>query len=119
MPDKIAKVVVNERTGTIVMGGDVSVDSIAVTQGGISISVTTEEDANQPAPFSYGSTIVTKNQDVDVTEDNANTIVLPATADVADIVGALNAVGATPRDVISILQAIKASGALHADLEII
>ena len=119
MPDKIAKVVVNERTGTIVMGGDVSVDSIAVTQGGISISVMTEEDANQPAPFSYGSTIVTKNQDVDVTEDNANTIVLPATADVADIVGALNAVGATPRDVISILQAIKASGALHADLEII
>lgn len=119
MPDKIAKVVVNERTGTIVMGGDVSVDSIAVTQGGISISVTTEEDANQPTPFSYGSTIVTKNQDVDVTEDNANTIVLPATADVADIVGALNAVGATPRDVISILQAIKASGALHADLEII
>lgn len=119
MPDNIAKVVVNERTGTIVMGGDVSVDSIAVTQGGISISVTTEEDVNQPAPFSYGSTITTKNSEVDVTEDNANTIVLPATADVADIVGALNAVGATPRDVISILQAIKAAGALHADLELI
>ena len=119
MPDNIAKVVVNERTGTIVMGGDVSVDSIAVTQGGISISVTTEEVVYQPAPFCYGSTITTKNSEVDVTEDNANTIVLPATADVADIVGALNAVGATPRDVISILQAIKAAGALHADLELI
>ena len=118
-PDNIAKVVVNERTGTIVMGGDVSVDSIAVTQGGISISITKEVDASQPPPFSYGSTIVTKNTDVEVEEEKANTIVLPATADVSDIVGALNAVGATPRDVISILQAIKASGALHADLEII
>ena len=118
-PDNIAKVIVNERTGTIVMGGDVSVDSIAVTQGGISISITKEVDANQPPPFSYGSTIVTKNTDVEVEEEKANTIVLPATADVSDIVGALNAVGATPRDVISILQAIKASGALHADLEII
>ncbi len=119
MPDNIAKVVVNERTGTIVMGGDVSVDSVAITQGGLSIRVTQEEAATQPPPFSYGTTVVTKNDDVEVTEDQAHSIVLPATADVSDIVGALNAVGATPRDIISILQAIKAAGALHAELEII
>ena len=119
MPDNIAKVVVNERTGTIVMGGDVSVDSIAIAQGGISISIETEEDVSQPTPFSVGSTVVTKNSSADVTEERANTIVLDATANVSDIVGALNTVGATPRDIISILRAIKAAGALHAELEII
>ncbi len=119
MPDNIAKVVVNERTGTIVMGGDVSVDSIAIAQGGISISIEKEEDVSQPTPFSVGSTVVTKNASVDVNEERANTIVLDATANVSDIVGALNSVGATPRDIISILQAIKAAGALHAELEII
>ncbi len=119
MPDNIAKVVVNERTGTIVMGGDVSVDSIAIAQGGISISIETEADVSQPTPFSVGSTVVTKNGSTDVVEERANTIVLDATANVSDIVGALNSVGATPRDIISILQAIKASGALHAELEII
>ncbi len=119
MPDNIAKVVVNERTGTIVMGGDVSVDSIAIAQGGISISIEKEDDVSQPTPFSVGSTVVTKNASVDVNEERANTIVLDATANVSDIVGALNSVGATPRDIISILQAIKAAGALHAELEII
>lgn len=119
MPDKIAKVVVNERTGTIVMGGDVSVDEIAITQGGLTIKVQKNKDVSQPEPFSYGTTIETRNENVDVKEDKASTIVLPATANVSDIVGALNAVGATPRDTISILQAIKASGALHAELQLI
>lgn len=118
-PDNIAKVVVSERTGTIVMGGNVSVDEISITQGGLSISIEKEENVDQPRPFSYGRTVVSKKQNVEVTEDKANTIVLSATADISDIVGALNAVGATPRDIISILQAIKASGALHAELEII
>lgn len=118
-PDNIAKVVVNERTGTIVMGGNVAVDEIAIAQGGLSISIERNTEVNQPPPFTLGETITTKNTDVTVTEEKANTIVLPATANVSDIVGALNAVGATPRDIISILQAIKAAGALHADLEII
>lgn len=118
-PDNIAKVVVNERTGTIVMGGNVAVDEIAIAQGGLSISIERNTDVSQPPPFTLGETITTKNTDVTVTEDKANTIVLQATANVNDIVGALNAVGATPRDIISILQAIKAAGALHADLEII
>ncbi len=118
-PDNTAKVVVNERTGTIVIGGNVSVDEIAIAQGGLSISIQKTEDVNQPAPFTMGETITTKNTDTQVKEEKANTIVLPSTANVGDIVGALNAVGATPRDIISILQAIKAAGALHADLEII
>ena len=118
-PDNIAKVVVNERTGTIVMGGNISVDDVAITQGGLSITVSKNYDVNQPAPFSPGSTVVTKQSEVETTEDKANSIVLPATSNISDIVGALNSVGATPRDIISILQAIKAAGALHADLEII
>lgn len=118
-PDNIAKVVVNERTGTIVMGGDVSVDTIAVTQGGITVDIGTNYDVIQPPPFSHGNTVVVPNDGVNVTDQKGSSIVLPATANVNDIVGALNSVGATPRDIISILQAIKAAGALHADLELI
>lgn len=118
-PDNIAKVVVNERTGTIVMGGNVSVDSIAITQGGLSVRIAKETEVTQPEPYSMGSTVVTKEETTEVEEATANSIVLPATANVNDIVGALNSVGATPRDIISILQAIKAAGALHAELEII
>ncbi len=119
VPDAIAKVVMNERTGTIVMGGNVSVDECAITQGGLSIHVQKRADVSQPDPLSYGSTIVANNTNVKVKDSSSSTIVLPATANVSDIVGALNAVGATPRDTISILQAMKASGALHAELELI
>jgi flagellar P-ring protein precursor FlgI len=118
-PDNIAKVVVNERTGTIVMGGNITVDEIAIAQGGLSITIQKNTDVTQPAPYTLGETIKTSNTTTTVKEDKANTIVLQATANVNDIVGALNAVGATPRDIISILQAIKAAGSLHADLEII
>lgn len=118
-PDNAAKVIVNERTGTIVIGGNVAVDEIAIAQGGLSISIQKNTDVNQPAPFTLGETITTKNTTTQVNDEKANTIVLPATANVGDIVGALNAVGATPRDIISILQAIKAAGALHAELQII
>ena len=119
MPDNVARVVVNERTGTIVMGGNVTVDECAITQGGLTISVTQDTEVDQPAPFSYGSTIVTSNAETEVDEAKGNTIVLPATANISDIVGALNAVGATPRDTISILQAMKAAGAIHASLELV
>ena len=118
-PDSVAKIVFNERTGTIVMGGNVTVDECAITQGGLSISVKSSEDATQPAPFSYGTTMVTFNENVDVEESPSSTIVMPSTTNINDIVGALNAVGATPRDCISILQAMKAAGAIHAVLEII
>ena len=119
VPDSIAKVVVNERTGTIVMGGNVHVDECAITQGGLSIRIDHGESASQPGPFSYGTSIVVKNTDVNAREEMSSSVVMPATTSVSDVIGALNAVGATPRDCISILQAMKAAGAIHAVLEII
>ena len=119
VPDAIAKVVVNERTGTIVMGGNVRVDECAITQGGLSIRIERENEAYQAAPYSYGTSMVVSNDETDVREEMSSSVVLPATTSVSDVVGALNAVGATPRDCISILQAMKAAGAIHAVLEII
>ncbi|BEU87202.1 flagellar basal body P-ring protein FlgI [Selenomonas sp. TAMA-11512] len=118
-PDNPAKIVVNERTGTIVMGGNVAVDEVAITQGGLSIAISRDYDVNQPGPFSMGSTVISQNDNVDAQEQKANSVILPATANISDVIGALNSIGATARDIISILQAMKAAGALHADLEII
>ena len=118
VPDSIAKVVINERTGTIVMGSNVTIDEIAVAQGGLSIRISKTQDISQPPPFSNGTTTTSENTKVDVEEDKANVLLLPATASVGDVVNALNAIGATPRDIIAILQAMKAAGALHADLQI-
>lgn len=118
-PDNVAKIVFNERTGTIVMGGDVSVDECAITQGGLSIKVTSEQSAAGGGPFSFGGSVKLNNTDTEVQEQSANSIVMPPTTNVNDIIGALNSVGATPRDCISILQALKAAGAIHAVIEII
>ncbi|MBO4401049.1 MAG: flagellar basal body P-ring protein FlgI [Selenomonadaceae bacterium] len=118
-PDNVAKIVFNERTGTIVMGGNVSVDECAITQGGLSIRVTRDMEVSQPDPFSYGTTMRQYNEETEVVEQPSNSIVMPPTTNINDIVGALNAVGATPRDCISILQAMKAAGAIHAVIEII
>lgn len=117
--DAVAKIVINERTGTIVMGQNVSIDEVAVAQGGLSIRIAKTNDISQPPPFSAGTTTPVTNSTVNVTEDKANVMVLPATANVGDVVNALNAIGATPRDIISILQAMKAAGALHAELQMI
>ena len=119
VPDTVAKVVVSERTGTIVMGGNVSVDECAITQGGLSIQIQRAEDVYQPAPFSYGTSMIVRNVETNAREAMSSSVVLPATTNVSDVIGALNAVGATPRDCISILQAMKAAGAIHAVLEII
>lgn len=118
IPDNVARVILNERTGTIVMGGNVTVDECAITQGGININVTSSEDAVQ-APFTLGNAVKVHNGDVEVTEEKARTIVLPPSTSISDIVGALNTVGATPRDIISIIQSMKAAGAIHADVELI
>ena len=118
-PDNIARVIVNERTGTIIMGSEISVDAISITQGGLTIRIQGAKDVSQPGPFSYGNTVVTDNSDVEVTDHKGSTIILPATTNIGDIVGALNTVGASPRETISILQAMKAAGALHAELDIV
>lgn len=117
-PDNIAKIVINERTGTIVMGANVTIDQVAIAQGNLTVKIGTTTEVSQPPPFSGGSTVVTDKKTVDVNEPKASMIVLPATANVGDVVNALNAVGATPRDIIAILQAMKAAGALHAELQL-
>lgn len=119
VPDNAAKVVINERTGTVVMGSNVTIDEVAVAQGGLSVKISKSYDVSQPPPFSGGATVVTPETTVDVKEDEAHVMQLPATSNVGDVVNALNAIGATPRDIISVLQAMKAAGALHADLQII
>ena len=118
MPDSIAKIVYNERTGTIIMGGNVTVDECAITQGGLSIKVTSDESAIGGGPFSVGGAVKINNTNVDAEEQPASSIVMGPSTNVNDIIGALNSVGATPRDCISILQALKAAGAIHATLEI-
>lgn len=117
-PDNIAKVVINERTGTIVMGSNVTIDEVAVAQGGLTIKISKDTQVSQPPPFSNGSTAITNQTSINVQEGQSNMVLLPATANVGDVVSALNSIGATPRDIINILQSIKAAGALHADLQI-
>lgn len=117
-PDTVAKVVINERTGTVVIGSNVVIDQVAVAQGGLTVKIGHTTEVSQPPPFSYGNTEVTKETTIETKEEPAGLIVLPASSNVGDVVAALNAVGATPRDIISILQAIKAAGALHAELQI-
>lgn len=119
IPDAVAKIVINERTGTVVMGTNVTISEVAVAQGGLTVKIGNTVDVSQPPPFSDGSTVVTSQPTVEVTEESANMIALPASASVGDVVNTLNAVGATPRDIIAILQAIKAAGALNAELQII
>lgn len=118
-PDAIAKIVINERTATVVMGTHVTIDEVSVAQGGLTVKISKTSSVSQPPPFSGGSTAVTNSTTVDAQEKPVNLILLPAASSVGDVVNALNAVGATPQDIISILQAIKAAGALHADLQII
>ncbi len=114
-----AKVVVNERTGTIVAGGEVKISAVAVTHGGVKVEVTNVPEVIQPPPFSLGRTEVVPNPQVVVEEKDAEMVVLDGTTTVSDLSYALNSLGVAPRDVIAILQAIKEAGALHAQLVIL
>ena len=114
-----ARVVVNERTGTIVAGGDVRISSVAVSHGGVKVEVVNVPEVIQPPPFSLGRTEVVPNPQVVVEEKEAEMVVLDGTTTVSDLSYALNSLGVAPRDVIAILQAIKQAGALHAHLEIL
>ncbi len=116
--DAPARVVVNERTGTVVMGENVRISTVAVSHGGLSVMITTEPIVSQPNPFGRGRTVETKDKEVSVKEEPAHLMVLPAGVSLGEVVKALNAVGVTPRDLIAILQAIKAAGALSAELVI-
>jgi len=114
-----ARVVVNERTGTVVLGNDVRLGAVSILHGNFSVEVATEFTVSQPNPFSKGETTVVPQPTVKVEEAPARQIQLKEGASVEQLVAGLQKIGATARDVIAILQAIKAAGALDADLEVI
>jgi flagellar P-ring protein precursor FlgI len=114
-----AQVVVNERTGTIVMGGDVRLQPVSVIHGSLTIDVETIPIISQPAPFSNGTTTSTTQTKIDVKDAPAQSIQLKAGASVEELIRGLHAIGATSHDIIAILQAIKAAGGLDANLEVI
>lgn len=119
-PDVQARVVLNERTGTIVMGENVRISTVAVTHGSLSLVIKETPQVSQPAPFSKtGETKVVPKTELKVEEEKRQLLVLPEGASIGDVVRALNLLGVTPRDLIGILQAVKAAGALQADLSII
>jgi flagellar P-ring protein precursor FlgI len=118
-PDMVARVVVNEKTGTIIIGENVSISTVAVAHGNLTVTIRDKQEVSQPDPFSAGTTVVTKDNKSKVTEDKVQVMVLPKGTTIGELVKALNAIGVTPRDLISIFQSIKAAGALQADLEII
>jgi flagellar P-ring protein precursor FlgI len=117
--DRPARVVINERTGTIVMGKDVRIAPVAVMHGSLTVEVQTTYQVSQPAPLGAGSTEVVPQVGVGVKEEKTRNIVLKQGATVEELVRALSAIGSTPRDVIAILQNMRAAGALEADLEVI
>lgn len=117
--DRPAKVVVNERTGTIVMGKEVRISPVAILHGSLTVEIQTSFAVSQPPPLSGGTTQVVPQVGVGVKEDKARNIVLKEGATVEELVRALNAIGSTPRDVIAILQNLRAAGALEAELEVI
>jgi flagellar P-ring protein precursor FlgI len=114
-----AKVVVNERTGTIVMGGDVRLSPVSVIHGSLTIDVRTTQVVSQPASYSNGKTEVTTETKLTVNDAPAQSIQLEEGANVDELIKGLHAIGATSHDIIAILQAIKAAGGLQADLEVI
>ena len=140
IPDSLAKVIVNERTGTIVIGENVRVSTVAVAHGNLSIQIKETKEVSQPLPFAPrppregatpteteggvivapgGATVVTPESDVTVEEEKNRLLLVPEGRTIGDLVRALNAIGVTPRDLITILQAMKVAGALQGKLEII
>jgi flagellar P-ring protein precursor FlgI len=112
-------VAINERTGTVVMGGDVRLGPAAVAHGALSVRIATQLEVSQPAPLSGGDTTVVPQTELDVSEGQSQLVSLDAGATLGDVVRALNLLGATPRDIIAVMQALKAAGALRAELVIL
>jgi flagellar P-ring protein precursor FlgI len=143
VPDSVAKIVLNERTGTVVLGENVRISTVAIAHGNLSIQIKERLSVSQPLPFAPappagtptitvppregtgvivapgGATVVTPESSVTVKEEGGAILIVPSGANLGEVVRALNAIGATPRDLISILQSIKAAGALQADLEVL
>lgn len=116
--DRPARVVVNERTGTVVMGKDVKVAPVAIMHGNLVVEIQTTFDVSQPAPFSAGKTEVVPTVTTTAKEEKARNLVLKEGATVEELVRALGSIGSTPRDIIAILQSLRNAGALEAELEV-
>lgn len=119
IPDTLARIVVNEKTGTIVMGEGVRISTVAVSHGNLNLVISEKTNVSQPNAFAEGQTVATPETDIGVVEEAGNLVVLDQGVSIGDVASALNAIGATPRDLIAIFQAIKAAGALYADLVVL
>jgi flagellar P-ring protein precursor FlgI len=118
-PDTAARVVLNERTGTVIIGSEVRVTPVAIAHGSLNVTVKTDFGVSQPAPLSNGQTVVVPDTALHVDEGpKQNLILLHPGVSLGELVAGLNALGVTPQDLIAILQAVQAAGALHAELEI-
>ena len=117
-PDMPAKIVIDERSGIIVMGRDVRVSMVAVAQGNLTVTISEAPQVSQPAPFSRGTTRVVPRTRLNVQEDGKKLALVRAGVSLQQLVDGLNALGIGPRDLIAILQAIKAAGAIQADIEV-
>jgi flagellar P-ring protein FlgI len=117
--DRPARVIVNERTGTIVLGKDVRVSPVAILHGNLSVEIQTTFQVSQPNAFSQGTTQVIPQTTVETKEEKTRNVVLKQGATIEELVRALAAIGSTPRDVIAILQNLRSAGALEAELEVI
>lgn len=114
-----AKVIMNARTGSVVMNQAVILEPCAVSHGNLSVVIKTEPSVSQPAPFSRGRTVVTQTSQIEIKSEPGKVMLVNGGASLSEVVKALNAIGATPQDLLAILQAMKSSGALRAELEII
>jgi len=119
VPDNPARVVINERTGTIVAGEHVTIDAVAIAHGTITVNIQSTPVISQPEPFSQGQTVVTQDSRINVQDEKARVVELPRSVYLSDVANALNRIGATPRDIIAIFQAMKQAGALRAELVIL
>ncbi|HEX3877936.1 MAG TPA: flagellar basal body P-ring protein FlgI [Bryobacteraceae bacterium] len=118
-PDRAAKVIINERTGTIVLGKDVRISPVAIMHGNLNVEVQRITEVSQPNPLSQGTTQVVQQDSVKVSEEKSRNVMLKDGATIEELVRALAAIGSTPRDIIAILQSLKSAGALEAEIEVI
>ncbi|MEL6181671.1 MAG: flagellar basal body P-ring protein FlgI, partial [Myxococcota bacterium] len=116
VPDREARVVINERSGTVIIGADVQISTVGISHGSLTIEVRQINEVSQPYPFSLGGTVPFDNTEIEIAEEDGKVTVLPGGVSIGDLAKALNAMGVSPRDLASIFQALKAAGALNADI---
>lgn len=116
--DTPARIVIDESSGIVVMGENVKVSTVAIAQGNLTISIQEDPFVSQPGPFSRGETVVVPSTGVEVEEEEGGLVMVPGGVPLRQLVNGLNALGVTPRDMISILQALKAAGAIQAEIEV-